>query len=301
MTSSLDSTTVRAADNPASAVILVTGATGRVGGELVAQLAAAGHPVRAMSRRGDAVAPAGVERVAADFGDPASLAAALRGVDRVFAMSAQPVGAAPAPTHDLALIEACRRAGVARIVKLSVLGGGGDDPGDPIVRWHREAEAAVRASGAAWTLLRPGRFMSNALGWAAMIRRGDDVHVAWPARRAASIDPADLAAVAMRALIDDGHAGATYELSGPESLAPADEVRILGEMLGRSLRVVALDDDAVRAGMVRHGMPPAVVDAALAHTATDRGSEVLPTAPRLLGRPARRFADWAEAHRGAFR
>lgn len=278
-------------------MILVTGATGHVGRELVAQLAAAGHRVRAMSRRGDAAVPPGVERVAADFGDAGSLAAALRGVDRVFAMSAQPVGSAAAPTHDLALAAACRGAGVARIVKLSVLDGGGADPRDPLAAWHREAEAAVRASGAAWTLLRPGRFMSNALGWAAMIRRGDAVHVAWPDRRAASIDPADIAAVAMRALVDDGHAGAIHELSGPESLTPADEVRALGELLGRPLRVVPLAADAVRDGMLRHGMPAHVVDAALAQTATDRGTAVLPTVARVLGRPPRRFAAWAAAHR----
>jgi uncharacterized protein YbjT (DUF2867 family) len=282
-------------------VILVTGATGHVGRELVAQLAAAGHRVRAASRRGDVALPPGVELVAADFGDDASLAAALRGVDRVFAMSAQPVGSAPAPTHDLALAAACRRAGVARVVKLSVLDGGGGDPRDPLARWHREAEAAVQGSGAAWTLLRPGRFMSNALGWAAMVRRGDDVHVAWPDRRAASIDPADIAAVALRALVDDGHAGAIYELSGPESLTPGDEIRILGELLGRPLRPVALAADAVRAGMLRHGMPPDVVDAALAQTATDRGTAVLPTVRQVLGRPARTFAAWAGAHREAFR
>ena len=282
-------------------MILVTGATGHVGSELVAQLASGGHTLRAMTRRPQAARlPDTVEVVAGDFDDGASLDAALRGVDRVFSMSAQAVGAAAAPTHDLAFLSACRRAGVQRIVRLSVQGGGGADARDPIVRWIAEIEGAVQGSGAAWTLLRPGRFMSNALAWIPMIRRGDDVQVPFATRRAASIDPADIAAVAALALTEDGHAGATYELSGPESLTPVDEIRALGQLLGRPLRPVAMSAEATRDAMLRHGMPAAVVDAALAQTESDRGTAVLPTVGQLLGRPARSFARWAESHRDAF-
>jgi uncharacterized protein YbjT (DUF2867 family) len=282
-------------------MILVTGATGHVGSELVAQLAASRHALRAMTRRPQAARlPDRVEVVAGDFDDPASLDAALRGVDRVFSMSAQAVGSAAAPTHDLALLSACRRAGVQRIVRLSVLDGGGADPRDPIVRWIGEIEGAVQSSGAAWTLLRPGRFMSNALAWIPMIRRGDDVHVPFATRPAASIDPADVAAVAALALTEDGHAGATYELSGPESLTPADEIRTLGELLGRPLRAIPMSAQATRDAMLRHGMPEAVVDAVTAQTESDRGTAVLPTVGQIVGRPARSFARWAEAHRDAF-
>ncbi len=242
-------------------MILVTGATGHVGSELVAQLAAGGHAARAMTRRPQAARfPDGIDVVGGDFTDGASLDAALRGVDRVFAMSVQPAGSAPAPTDDLALVAACRRAGVQRIARLSVLDGGGTDPGDPIVRWIGEIEGAVRDSGAAWTLLRPGRFMSNALGWAPMIRRGDDVHVPFATRPAASIDPADIAAVAALALTEDGHAGATYELSGPQTMTPIEEIRVLGELLGRPLRPIAMTPAATRDAMLRHGMPEAVVE-----------------------------------------
>lgn len=284
-----------------TAVILITGATGHVGSELLAQLVARGHTVRAMTRHpATARLTAGVEVVRGDFESAASLDEAVRGADRVFLMSAQPVGAAAAPTHDLAMIAACRRAGVQSIVKLSVLGGGGTDPADPIARWIGESEAAVRGSGAAWTLLRPGRFMSNALAWASMIRGGDDVLVPFATRRAASIDPGDVAAVAALALTEDGHAGKTYELSGPHSLAPVDEIRILGEALGRSLRAVPLPPSALRDGMLRRGMPPAVVDAMIAQTESDRGTQVLSTIADVTGRPARTFAQWADAHRGAF-
>lgn len=150
-------------------MILVTGATGHVGGELIRRLGAAGEPVRAMTRRpSEARLPAGVEAVYGDAADPASLDAAFAGASGAFLMSAQAVGTAPEPTHDLALAAAAARAGVRRVVKLSTLDGGTGD--DPIARWQTTAEAAVTdpSRGFAWTLLRPGRcffffFMSNAL------------------------------------------------------------------------------------------------------------------------------------------
>ncbi len=125
-------------------MILVTGASGHVGTELVMQLVALGEAVRAMTRRPEALrAEAGVETVAGDFTDPASLDAALNGVDRVFAMSAQPAGSEATPTHDLALAAACRRAGVRRIVKLSILRGRRNRPG----RSHRSLGKISSATG----------------------------------------------------------------------------------------------------------------------------------------------------------
>ncbi|MFJ9540879.1 NAD(P)H-binding protein [Streptomyces sp. NPDC101225] len=283
-------------------MILVTGATGHVGGELVRRLADAGRPVRAMTRRpARARLPEGVEAVYGDADDPASLAAAFAGVSGAFLMSAQAVGTAPGPTHDLALAQAAARAGVRRLVKLSVLDAGAGT--DVIARWHAEAESAVTdpSRNWAWTLLRPGRFMSNALQWAGQLRTGDEVAVPFADRPAASVDPADLADIAAQALTADGHAGATYELSGPQSLTPVEELSVLGEVLGRALRANALPPQAARAGMERYGFPAEVVDAIMRRTLeSDRGAEVLPTAEKLLGRPARTFAQWARAHTEAF-
>lgn len=285
----------------ATGTLLITGATGHVGRELLSQLSAMGRSVRAMTRRPEAIgASPHVEVVRGDFDDPRGLDAALAGVDAVFAMSAQAIFAAPTPTHDEALAAACRRAGVRRIVKLSALGGGGDDPESPIVRWVRAAEAAVIESGAEWTLLRPGRFMSNTLGWAPMIRRGDVVSIPMAHRRTASIDPADVARVAALALTQPGHAGRSYELSGPEALTPADELAILAEVLGRPLTLNALSNDAARAGMLRYGMPEHVVDVILADRDSQRGAEVLSTVRDVTGRPARTFSEWARSQRAAF-
>jgi len=290
-------------DSQPVGTILITGATGHVGRELLAQLATTGRSVRAMTRRPGAIATRPhVEVVRGDFEDPHSLDAALDGVAAVFSMSAQAIFGAPTPTHDEALAAACRRAGVRRIVKLSALGGGGRDPESPIVRWVRAAEATVIESGAEWTLLRPGRFMSNTLAWAPMLRRGSEVSIPIPMahRRAASIAPADVARVAAIALTQPGHAGRSYELSGPESLSPADELAILGEVLGRRLTLNALSNEAARVGMLRYGMPEHVVDVVLADKDSQHGAEVLPTLREVTGHPAQRFAEWAVEQRAAF-
>lgn len=293
-------------------MILITGATGRVGRELVAQLvslaeskstAAPGMtwPIRAMTRRPQTAgfAPE-VEIVYGDADDPASLDAVFAGADAAFLMSAQPVGSAPRPTHDIALAEAAERAGVGQVVKLSVLDGGATD--DPIGAWHRQAEAAVTSGGFTWTLLRPGRFASNALQWAPMIRRGDTVTVPFANKPAAPIDPADIAAVAVAAFTSGGHHGAAYQLSGPQALTPTDELRILAEVLGRPLRLVEPPIEMARAGMVKYGMPEPVVDAVIARVLSDddAGARVLSTVTDVLGRPPVTFAQWAHNHAHLF-
>jgi uncharacterized protein YbjT (DUF2867 family) len=281
-------------------MILVSGATGNVGGELVANLAARGEAVRAVTRRPKAVhLPTGIEVVYGDFGDRASIDEAFRGADRAFLMSTQPPGSAAHPTHDLQLVEAAKRADVSQVVKLSVYTGGAGE--DAVGIWHREAEAAVVDAGMDWTLLRPGRFMSNALRWAPMIRRGDTVAIPFAHRAAASIDPADIAAVAAVALTTTRHRNVAYQLSGPEVLTPADELRTLAETLDRPLRLFEPPIETVRAGMIGSGMAEQVVDAIVARTLEgEEGTEVLSTVAQITGRPPATFASWAEAHIQAF-
>jgi uncharacterized protein YbjT (DUF2867 family) len=285
---------------PEIVMIVVIGATGGVGGELIAQLAEHRQPVRAMTRRPKATAfPPGVEVVYGDCDDPDSLDKAFRGADRAFLMSAQVIGSAERPTHLPRLVRAARQAGTRHLVALSVYDGGRGD--DAIGAWHREAEAAVTGSGISFTLLRPGRFMSNALQWAPMIRRYATVHIPFASRPAAPIDPADIAAVARLALTTDAHQNSSYQLSGPQVLTPADELRILDEVLGRVSRLVEPSIGAAKAGMLAAGMPAPVVEAIVARVlAGQDGGEVLPTVARLLGRPPATFAQWASAHAAMF-
>jgi uncharacterized protein YbjT (DUF2867 family) len=276
-------------------MILITGATGTVGRQLVAELVAEGVRVRALSRTPErAGLPAGVEVVAGDLGHPATLDAALAGVQQVFLLSGGPEG----PAHDINLIGAARQAGVARVVTLSVLGAGyGAD--DPITRWHLAGERAVVASGMAWTVLRPGAFMSNALLWAPTIKTQDAIYTPFAQAKTAAIDPADIAAVAARALTEPGHDSKTYPLTGPELLCAADQAQTLGTALGRPLRLVDVPPEAAEAAMVGSGMPAQLADAVIASMAqagTDHAMAVLPTVEEVTGRPARSFAEWTAAH-----
>ncbi len=287
-------------------MIVVTGATGQVGGELVRLLFAADARLRVVTRRpGDLRLPPGIEVVYGDCEEPATIEAAFAGADSAFLMSAQVMGSRTAPTHDIVLADAAARAGLRRVVKLSVLSGGQGRPGaaeDMIGRWARLAESAVTGCGVEWTLLRPGRFMSNALHWAPMIRRGDEITIPFATRPTASIDPADVAAVAAAALTGAGHGGRAYELSGPQALTPAAELDILGEVLGRPLRAVDPGEQAARAGLAAGGMPPEAVEAVMARSLrTDDGTQVLPTVAEITGRKPGTFADWAAAHADSFR
>jgi uncharacterized protein YbjT (DUF2867 family) len=277
-------------------MILVTGATGNVGRELVRALADAGQEVRALVR-GQADRsrmPAGVEVVVGDLDRPETLATAVQGVRGVHLLSGY--------QGMEGLLADARRAGVERVVLQSSSAVPGGDLGNAVARYHIRSEEAVRRSGLAWTMLQPNSFMSNATQWLPQLRAGDVIHAPFAHVRVATIDPADVAAVSARALTSDGHAGRSYRLSGPQSLTPADRVEVLAKVLGRKLRFQAQSDADARAEM-RAAMPAEYVDAFFSFFAdgTLDESEVLPTVREVTGRPPRSFEQWAIAHADAFR
>jgi uncharacterized protein YbjT (DUF2867 family) len=276
-------------------VILVTGATGNVGGELVNLLADAGLPVRALARpAGQSRFRPGVEAVAGDLNDPASLRPALDGADGVFLLP----GYADMP----AVLAEARRAGVLRVVQLSGMSAGSGDMSNAITSYMASSEQAARESGLAWTILRPAMFMSNTFQWLPQLRAGDVVRAPFGRVRAAVTDPADIAAVAVLALTTPGHEARVHELSGPQALTPAERVAILGQAVGRSLRFEAQTDEDARTEMSAT-TPARYVDAFFdfyAGGSLDE-SKVLPTVRELTGRPPRTFAQWAAAHADAFR
>jgi len=276
-------------------MILVAGAAGNVGGELVRVLAGAGEPVRGLVRGGrEHTLPAGVEAAAGDLNEPSSLRAALRGVSGVFLL--------PGYKDMPGVLAEAGRSGVRRVVLLSGSSAADGDMSNAITRYMVDSEAAVRDSGVPWTILRPSGFASNALQWAPQLRVGDLVRAPFGGVRIAVIDPSDIAAVAARALTSAGHEGRTYRLTGPQALLPAERVRALGGVLGRDLRFEAQPDAEARAEMSA-AMPAEYVDAFFSFYAdgTLDESPVLPTVHEVTGAQPRTFRQWANTHAEAFR
>ncbi|RZS29461.1 uncharacterized protein YbjT (DUF2867 family) [Herbihabitans rhizosphaerae] len=276
-------------------MIVVTGATGNVGGEVTGALIAAGAPVRAVARAGreDAV-PAGATPVIGDLNEPETLAPAVDGASGLFLLPGYP--------GIERLLELARDGGVRHVVLLSGASAGSGDQSNAITRYMIASERAVRESGLAWTILRPSMFATNSLEWVNALREGDVVTAPFADIRAAVIDPADIGAVAAHALTTDGHAGQTYRLTGPEALTPADRLAVLADLLGRDLTLRSRPNDEARVVM-EAALPQEYVDAFFDFYVAGNLDEspVLPTVPDLLGRPARTFRDWATAHLDAFR
>lgn len=274
-------------------MILVSGATGTIGGHVVRLLADRGVPYRAMSRN-----PADLPNaVRADFTDPASLATAVAGVDAVFLVTVPPV---PSAAHDIALVDAAKAAGVRKIVKLSAIGSGEPFDGATVGAWHVEAEEAIAASGLAWTVLRPPSFASNFLQYQAVIAAGDPIPNVFGAARQPIVDPRDVAAVAVEALLDSTHDGRRYDVTGPELLTFDEQAAVLERVLDRPVKTVDVD---LRAQLAAVGMPPeAIAQVSLgAGWAAAGGAEYVTThVSRILGRPAGTFKQWAIDHQAMF-
>jgi uncharacterized protein YbjT (DUF2867 family) len=266
--------------------VLVMGATGNVAGALVESLRVRDVRVHAMSR--DARTwPDGVEAVVGDANDPASLAGAAVGMDAVFLMSGY-----------AAEVQLLADLGVGRAALLSSSSVPLADSGNAMAVYHRDSEEAVKASDAAWTIVRPCSMQSNVIRWKDQLDAGEVIRAPFGDVAVAMIDPADVAAVLATALTEAGHAGETYRVSGPETLTPADQVAIVAEVLERKLRFEVVPDDEARA------MLPAQLGQAYADAQFDifrdhpqYESEIHPTVEQVLGRPPGSLRGWLERNR----
>ncbi|MEU9131965.1 NAD(P)H-binding protein [Kitasatospora sp. NPDC048540] len=271
-------------------MIVVTGATGNVGQELVRILTGAGEQVTAVSRR-PAPLPDGVRHVAADLADPQSLRPALDGADALFLLVA---GEDPQGILDLAAA-----GGVRRVVLLSSQGAGTR----PEVYRHPVAfEEAVRRSALDWTVLRSGGLNSNAFAWAGSIRERRTAAAPFGDVALPTVDPADVAEVAAAVLRGSGHTGRTYDLTGPAAVSPRQRAEAIGEALGSPVRFVEQTRAEARAQMLAF-MPEPVVEGTLAILGRPLPAEqeVSPAVERILGRAPRTFAAWAARTAPAFR
>jgi len=278
--------------------ILVTGATGNVGTRLVRGLVAAGEKVRAFVRSGEkAKFDGNVEVVTGDFMDKDSLRRAMQGVSKVYLLSA----ASDLEEHDANAIDAAKAAGVKLVVKHSVVGAA--QKASIIPRWHRAGEERLEQSGMDWVFLRPSSFTSNTLGWIGSVKSAGTVYNPLADASLPVVHPDDIADVAVVALTKPGHAGKAYDVTGPESLTTEQQAKILGDVLGKPLKVVPLSDDAMKEGMLKAGTPPVYVDARLGLVQLLRGIgriEPSPTVKNLTGKN-RTFAQWAQENAAAFR
>ncbi len=284
-------------------MLLVIGGTGHVGSEVIRQLRAGGHDVRALVRsqeKAAAVRQAGAEPVLGDVADRATLGPALDGVSRLF------IVLAGGPDHvqlETNVIDAAAAAGDVGIVKLSVIGA---DPSSPVrfVAAHGRIEQALAASGVPHTLLRPNDFMQNAFAWAPSIRAEGTVHTPNADAAIASVDVRDIAAAAVAALTRDGHEGRAYELSGPEALTRREQVATVAAALGRELTVDALTPDQAREFMTSAGYPEYAVGGLyelMVHV-YDAGyaATVFPGVEEATGRAPRSWADFARDNAAAW-
>jgi uncharacterized protein YbjT (DUF2867 family) len=269
-------------------MIVITGATGNVGKPLVRTLVEAGEEVTTVSRQD---AETGVRHVRADLTDPQSLVPALDGADAVFLLTSGDFLA----TGDLGkVVDVLRDNEIRRVVLLSSQGVGTG-------RHAPVLEETVTRSDLDWTILRPGGFHSNALQWAETVRTRRMVAAPFGDIGLPTVDPDDIAAVAATVLRGTVHGGRIYELTGPAPVSPRQQAAAISEALGEPVRFVELTRAEAREHMLRF-MPEPVADSTLSILGEPVPEEqrVSEDVPRLLGRSAHSFAEWAKRNIGAF-
>jgi uncharacterized protein YbjT (DUF2867 family) len=277
-------------------MLLITGATGRIGRALVGHLVSAGVPVRAFVRdASSADLPAGVEVVAGELQDPSTLDDAVKGPSGAFLLWPFP-SEETADALGPAVVE--RLSATGRVVYVSAHAA----IAQPDRFWGR-IERMVEDFAPAWTILQPTGFAANTLVWADQVRAGDVVR--WPFGDAARslIHERDIAEVAARALRTDDHRGRRLVLSGPAALTQREQLDAIGAALDRPLRWEELDGEAAHAQVAAAFGDEAFARQALATWASfvDRPEPVTGTVRQVLGRDAIAFADWAREHRDGFR
>ena len=283
-------------------MILVVGATGTNGREVVNRLAEAGERVRVLVRDPDKAADLrkeGVEICRGDLDDPASLDAALAGVERAFFV------AAVDPRYIgwfRNFLDAARRARTGLIVKLSGMCGDPESPGE-IFRQHGETDRMLAASGLGYTILKPNSFHQNMLWSAGTIKDHGAFYAPMRDARQSLVDVRDIAAVAVEVLTRGGHEGRTYEITGPESLSDHDVAATLSSVLGKAVRYVDVPPAAARESMLKVGTPEwnaRAVTELLEIFATGIAARTTDTVKAITGKDPITFEQFARDHAAAF-
>lgn len=287
-------------------MILVVGATGNTGSEVVRLLLQNGNQVRAVTRDPDraALMPAlqGADLVVGDSSRPETLHEVFEGAEKMYFVPATDVDW-NRPQRQI--IEMARSAGVKHIVRMSAIGASPDQPSMSL-RFHFEGESDIESSGMAYTHIRPNSFFQNCLFDAEPIRAEGRFYSAVGDARFAKIDTRDIAAVIAKVLSEEGHEGKTYELTGPEPITYAMMAAKLSAAVGRRVEYVNLSAEDYAAALVSIGFAPWMADEfaniyGRGFYRESGGQYVTKTVGQLLGTPPRNFDDWAREHADAFR
>jgi uncharacterized protein YbjT (DUF2867 family) len=283
--------------------ILVLGATGNIGSQVVKQLAAAGANVRAAvrsPRKAEALKGEGVSLVEFDTDKPETVEAAFQGVDKAFFLTPLVPDMVELSAN---LVEVATKAGVKHIVKSSGMGAE-VEPGITLTRWHRAAEKAIEASGIAYTFVRPNGFMQNYANFSgSTIKTQNAFYLPVGDGKVSYIDARDIASVAVAALTQEGHEGKAYEVTGPEALSNEEIAEIITQVVGRKINYVDVSDDAARSEMKQSGMPDVVVDATMELYGLYKAgyaSEVTPAVEQVTGKTAISFEQFAKDYADGF-
>jgi uncharacterized protein YbjT (DUF2867 family) len=283
-------------------MILVTGATGSNGKEIVKRLTTRNVQVRPMVRNRDrtsAIAVPNVEVVEGDFDRPATLLDSLAGVERAFLLTSS---SERAQAQQIAFIDAARQSSVAHIVKLSQFGADANSTGR-FQRYHAAVEAVLMASGIAYTFLRPNLFMQGLLNLRSTIATQSAFYVAAGDAKVSAVDVRDVAEVAVAALMEAGHEGKIYELTGPQALTHAEMAEHLSAALGHHIAFVDIPPDAMRDALIGVGFPVWQVEGLIEEYALYRGGEaatVTSSVRDAIGKDPRSFEEFAHYYATMF-
>jgi len=284
--------------------ILVMGATGNVGSQVVKQLADAGANVRAAvrsPRKAESLKSEKVSLTEFDTDKPETVEAAFQGVDKVFLLTPLVPNMVELSAN---LVEAAKKAGVKHIIKSSGMGAE-VEPGITLTRWHREAEKAIEASGIAFTFVRPNGFMQNYANFnGATIKTQNAFYLPVGDGKVSYIDTRDIAAVAVAALTQDGHEGKAYEVTGLEAISNQEIAEIISQVVGRKINYVDVPEDAARSEMKQSGMPDVLIDMTMELYELYKAgyaSEVTPTVEQVTAKKPISFAQFANDYAEAFK
>ncbi len=284
-------------------MILVTGATGTVGREVLKDLAWQDHKVRALVRsgeKGQSLTSTGADIAIGDFTQPESLPAALEGIDKVFLLSVLDPDQAAIQGN---MIDAAKEAGVKHVVRLSALGARPDAP-ISLGKWHYETEQRLEASGIPWTHVRPHSFMQNLLLSAQSVASEGKVYSPLSDAKVAMIDARDIAAVCVAALTTEGHEGKAYEITGPEALSYYDVAEKLSAVTDKEVSYVDITPETAKQTMMKSGMPEWTADALnelYAFYRQGKGDQVTTIVKEVTDKDPRAFIDFAAEYAAIFR